>query len=69
MSTYFEAYQKLQDQQYQSMLIFAIVGLVWAVGWLVIGRVIPERWKSIAKFYVVFLAMLLGGWLLTVVRG
>jgi hypothetical protein len=69
VSSYFDSYMKLQHAQYETAVSLALIGLVWVVGWLLIGRVIPARFRVAARWYILIMAVFVSGIVLASLRG
>lgn len=59
MSSYHQIYLALQAKQYQLVLLLAMVGLGWAVAWLLVDGIIPARWRVWCQWAILGLAVAL----------
>lgn len=69
MSSYFDGYLHLQQAQYETALILALIGLAWGLGWMLIGRIVPFRFRALARWYTLLMAGIVIGIVLVSMRG
>jgi len=69
MSTYFYLYQQMQATQYQIVSILGLLGGVWGIGWLLIWRRVPIKWRVWVQWAYIILAIGLAGYTLASIKG